>query len=252
MIRLSSAHRPARGRDGRQEKTAGESGKRPAILFDLDGTLVDTAPDLHAALNVSLEKNGLPLITKPEEMNDLIGGGVRKLISASLDTLSVEEEDALLKKMEEDFLDHYSLHLADQSRPFEGVERSLANLRRRGFALGVCTNKREDLARALLRALQLDDFFGEIRGGDRGAHRKPDPQPLLESIKLLKADKKKSVMVGDSIMDSKAAQAAGLPVIITTFGYSQEPVETLGANALMDSYDELEGLLEKLLAPTAS
>ena len=223
-----------------------EKNHHRAILFDLDGTLIDTAPDLARALRQTLRKNQLPPAEKDEEIRQFIGGGARKLISRAIQKMSIPQTDALMNRLEKDFLEHYADNIARESKPFPEVRETLARLSEKGFALGVCTNKREDLARALLSSLEMEDCFGVIIGGGGRFAPKPAPDGLRGALALLKAEARASVMVGDSALDVEAARAAGLSVIVATFGYSLQPPESLAADALMTHYSELNNLIERL------
>ncbi len=217
-------------------------------MFDLDGTLVETAPDLAATLNHLLVREGVPPLN-PDAARELIGEGAKALLrkgfAAAGEPLPPERLDALF----EDFLVHYRAHIADHSRPFAGVETALDVLHAQGARLAVCTNKRTDLSLALLDSLGLSPRFAAILGGDGASAPKPDPRHLLETIALAGADPARSVMVGDSNNDAEAARRAGVPLVLVSFGYTAIPAAELGADILIDHFDALPDACHRLLRP---
>jgi len=215
------------------------------VVFDLDGTLVDTAPDLGAAMNHVLDEAGRPPV-RLETVRHMVGLGARRLLEAGLEAtggrLSATEEDALLEK----FLGHYRENVARLSRPFPGARDLLETLADRGIALGLCTNKPQRLTEALMVALGYDHFFASIVGGDALAVRKPHPAHLRHVLERLGADGP-ALLVGDSEVDLKTARAAGVPVILVDFGYSTRPVLELGADGVVGNL----GLLGTMIRPVA-
>lgn len=216
------------------------------IVFDLDGTLVDTAPDLTAALNHVLAQEGyapLPV----SEVRNLVGHGARVLIERGMGlngrTLSGEE----LQRMFNQFIEYYGRNISANSTPFPGVVRTLEYFKARQARMGVCTNKPEALSLALLDALNLRGHFTAILGSDSLNVRKPDPAHLLETIRQAGGDPAHAVMIGDSAVDIDTARAANIPVIAVSFGYSQTPVRELGAETVIDSFEELIRVLPELL-----
>lgn len=206
-------------------------------LLDLDGTLVDSAPDLHGALVATFARYGHGDVEEAL-VRRFVGGGARLLIERALaarypDTVTGGHDiDAMLAH----FLDHYAAHIADRSRPYPGVRDTLEALHARGVALGCVTNKYEGLSRQLLEALDLDGFFGAVVGGDTLAERKPDPAPLFEACRQLAADPQRALMVGDSITDIRAARNAGMPVVCVSYGYNHgEDIHAAGADRVVDS-----------------
>lgn len=190
-------------------------------LFDLDGTLVDTAADLTAALNHALMQQGLgPLTT--EAVRHLVGGGARLLCERGLQTHNQSPEEPRLQAMVADFLSYYSLHIADHSQPFEPILSVLQELKTKGWVCAVCTNKPEMMARQLLEALGLQGVFKVITGGDTFAFRKPDARHLLETVKMAGGTLKNTVMIGDSQTDASAADNANMPVVLVPWGYHGE------------------------------
>jgi len=219
-------------------------GKIPfdVVLFDLDGTLADTAADLTAALNHSLEQLG----RSPLSVNDvrrMVGHGARTLLRRGLSATGVVTED-LVEQAFPLFIDYYEVHIADHTRPFEGVDVALAALDDQGVRLAICTNKPEALTHKLIAALGWEGRFDAIVGGDTFPQRKPDPAPVHEAI--ARAGGGRAAFVGDSISDTDAARAAGIPCIALTFGFSDRPADQLGATALVDHYDQLLPALERL------
>ncbi|HLG81627.1 MAG TPA: phosphoglycolate phosphatase [Bradyrhizobium sp.] len=196
------------------------------IVFDLDGTLVDTAPDLITALNHVLAREGLPPVPLASARN-MIGAGARKLIERGLEAegraVTVDE----LNRMTADFIEFYAAHIADASRPFEGLEAALDDLASRGHRLAVCTNKLEWLSRRLLDALGLTGRFAAICGADTFGVSKPDPAILRQTVAKAGGALASSIMVGDSGNDIGVARRAGMPVIAVSFGYTDVPVAEL-------------------------
>lgn len=224
---------------------------RPVIAFDLDGTLVDTAPDLLNTLDVILAARDLPPVDRAEARN-MIGGGARMLIQRALARDDITVSDNELADMNRQFLSHYAAHIADESRPFPGLLPALDRLAGAGAQLCVCTNKLEHLARQLLDALDLSSRFVVITGADTYAKSKPDPLPLLSTIAAAGGVPGQALMVGDSITDVRTARATGVPVIAVSFGYTDLPPDSLGADRLIHHFAELEQAVEALLATPAA
>ena len=220
---------------------------RPIVVFDLDGTLVDTAPDLVDTLNVILTRERIPPIGY-EAARMLIGGGVRPMLERALAeqgrSVPAPEIDDLFKT----FLDHYAAHIADRSRPFPGVEIALDVLAQRGFVLAVCTNKLEWLSLRLLDELGLTARFAAICGQDTFGVKKPDPDVLRKTVAAAGGDMTRTVMVGDSATDIRLAQAAQVPVIAVDFGYTDTPVAALRPDRVISSYQMLVPAVFELLA----
>ncbi|RMD89158.1 MAG: phosphoglycolate phosphatase [Alphaproteobacteria bacterium] len=212
-----------------------------SVIFDLDGTLVDTAPDLTAALNhVLLAAGGTPLA--PHEVRHMVGQGARALIergiAANGDRLADADHEAMLAA----FLRYYATHIADYGRPFDGAAAVLQRLAAAGLQLGICTNKPQALALALLDAIGLRHHFAAIVGADAAPEKKPHPAHLTAVLSALGRDGP-AVMVGDSPTDVAAARACGMPVILVDYGYSRVPAAALGADAVISRLDALEALL---------
>jgi phosphoglycolate phosphatase len=219
---------------------------RPTIAFDLDGTLVDTAPDLLRALDFALEKEGL---NPPDdhEARNFIGSGARAMIERALAHSQVkfgkEKVDAMLRQ----FLIHYEDHIADHSLPFPGVEQALTRLADEGAILAVCTNKMERYAVKLLDGLKLADRFAFIAGSDSFAFKKPDPRHLTETIARAGGSAERAVLVGDSETDVITAKAAEIPMIAVSFGYTDIPPAALGADRLIHKYEDLPAVVMDLM-----
>jgi phosphoglycolate phosphatase len=206
------------------------------LVFDLDGTLVDTAPDLVAAANHVLDHVGLPRVDM-QSLRPYIGHGARVMIerATAAANLSEAEHEQLLER----FLDYYSAHIAVDSRPFEGAVDALEAFRAAGAKLAVCTNKREGMSRQLLDTLDLSRFFAAIAGRDTLPTSKPHPGHLLGTIDMAGGDTSRAIMVGDSKVDIATAKAAGVPVIAVSFGYTDAPIGTFEPDAVIDHYREL-------------
>ena len=210
----------------------------PTLVFDLDGTLVDTARDIIATLNSVITAEGLAPLA-PEVAITMVGHGSRVLLESALRANGVEPDSDRLDNLVAFFIDHYGKHIADASQPFPGAAAALDRFADAGWQLAVCTNKTEALSRQLLEALGLLDRFVAVTGQDTFGIRKPDPRHLIETIKLAGGRVENAVMVGDSIVDIDTAKAAGVPVIAVSFGYSSIPVLELGADRVIGHFDEL-------------
>lgn len=215
------------------------------ILFDLDGTLVDTAPDLLGALNHVLTGMALAPVSL-DAVAEMIGHGARAMIETGLKTqgavLSAAEMDAAFER----FIAYYVDHIADHSRPFEGAVEALAALRKAGATLTVCTNKRQDLSERLIGALGLSHQFDVIFGADRATNRKPHADHVFETLAAAGGDPARALFVGDSRTDERAARNAGLPFVFVTFGYEAETVEDIAADVAISHYTQLVSALSDL------
>lgn len=219
----------------------------PVLALDLDGTLVDTAPDLVATLNMLLERDGLRTLSMAEA-TEMIGAGVRALIERGLQAVGADRTPEQIDRLFDEFVAYYEPHIADGSRPYPGVVAAIDRFRARGWRLAVCTNKLEGLSRALLRDLGIIDRFAAVCGGDTFDIRKPDGQHLLRTIAKAGGDPVASVMVGDSETDVKTARNAGLPVVCVDFGYTPVPVATFGPDRLISHFDQLDEAVDAILA----
>jgi phosphoglycolate phosphatase len=217
------------------------------IVFDLDGTLVDTAPDLAGAANFVFGLMGLAAVS-PSALHPYISRGSRAMIEAGLALHDVRLPAGELDRLHERFLPYYAEHIADASRPYEGVEALLDALAGAGARLAVCTNKIEALSKSLLGELGLLPRFAAVAGRDTFAVAKPHPGHLIETIQRAGGSRSRAVMVGDSEVDIATASAAGLPSIGVTFGYTLRPMAELGATVVITHYSEFPRALERVLA----
>jgi len=223
----------------------------PLAVFDLDGTLADTAHDLVATLNVILGQEGvraLPL----DQARDLIGAGGRVLLQRGFEAAGLELAPSRLDDLYRRFLVHYGENICRETRLFPGVVAALDRLEADGFALAICTNKIEAHSVALLKALGIADRFGAICGRDTFPYFKPDPRHLTLTVERAGGDPRRAVMVGDSRSDIAAAKAAGIPVVAVTFGYTEVPVQELRPEAVIDHFDQLFGAIQGLLVAEAA
>lgn len=218
------------------------------IVFDLDGTLIDTAPDLVESLNHTIAARDLAPVGY-EDLTHLVGQGARVMIQRAfaLRNTPLAEDDipALLDR----FIDHYQAGMPGKSRAYPGLIEALDRLKAAGYRLAVCTNKMERLAIPLIDRLELASYFATVAGGDTFAFRKPDPAHILATVERAGGKSDKVLMIGDSINDILAARNGSIPSIAVPFGYSDVPVETLGASHIISHFDELTvELVERLLA----
>ncbi|MEO0881430.1 MAG: HAD hydrolase-like protein [Pseudomonadota bacterium] len=208
------------------------------IVFDLDGTLVDTAPDLIGALNHTLIASGFGPVPDMA-VSDLIGSGAKAMIRAGLNHQKAGPGEQDIDRMFDVFLDHYLKNIAIKSKPYPGCERALSRLEDAGAILCVCTNKKQNLAEELLHRLGLSDRFASIVGADSVPQRKPDGRHILTTIERARGDQGIAVMIGDSLTDERAAHGAGLPFILCPFGYGPIGPEPIGHRTVLNSYDDL-------------
>jgi phosphoglycolate phosphatase len=216
------------------------------IAFDLDGTLVDTAPDLIATLNVLLQDDGLAPLPLAEA-RPFIGRGAAWLIERGFLAAGAPQTEARLQALLERFTAHYLAHIADESRPFPGCVEALDALKGAGARLAVCTNKRTHLSRALLDALGLTSRFDAIVGPDLAQAAKPDPRHLTATVALAGGEIGRTVMVGDAATDAGAARAAGAGLILVSFGYTEIPAAELAPDILIHHFDDLPAACQRLL-----
>lgn len=224
---------------------ANAAGSAPTIVFDLDGTLIDTAPDLVDTLNIILAREGLPPVPFATARN-MIGGGARILIERGLKADGRAGTSAEIDRLYSDFVSYYGDHLADRSQPFPGAMAAIEQLAARGCRFAVCTNKLEWLAVRLLDELGISGHFAAICGQDTFGSQKPDPQILLQTIHKAGGSSSRAVMVGDSINDIEAARAAKVPVIAVDFGYTETPVSALAPDVIIGNFDKLPAAVERL------
>jgi phosphoglycolate phosphatase len=218
----------------------------PTIVFDLDGTLVDTAPDLVATLNVVLTGLGLSAIPY-ENARNFVGGGARMMIERGLGAQGRTLPAPDLDRLTAEFLDYYSAHIADRSHPFAGVEAALDDLAAAGCVLAVCSNKFASLSIPLLTALGLAGRFAAICGPDTFGISKPDPAILLATLARVGGNAAQAVMIGDSVTDIATAHAAHVPVVAVDFGYTEIPIAELGPDAVISAFSELPAAVSAVL-----
>ncbi len=216
------------------------------LIFDLDGTLVDTAPDLLGATNHVLNLVGREPLSY-QMLRQFVGHGAMDLLRRGLLATGGPLEDAELKRLHAEFLRYYGEHVAEKSIVFPGLIAVLDKAQARGLKMGVCTNKVENLSRKLLDEIGLAKYFGAVVGGDSLPLMKPDPAPYFEVARLLGVDGMQTMMFGDSVTDIKTAQNAGVPVIAVSFGYTDQHVSNFKPTHVIDHYDEAWALVENML-----
>lgn len=223
---------------------------RPTIVFDLDGTLVDTAGDLVATLNVVLHEEGCEALPMAAARN-MIGAGARALIRRGLEARFHAVSPERLERLYARFLAHYAENIAVHSRPLPGLEAALDQLADAGCILAVCTNKLEGLSRKLLDELGLSERFAAIAGSDTFPFQKPDPRMLLATIARAEGEPACALMVGDSRTDLDTARAAEIPALLVDFGYTDVPARDLGADAVISAWPEFWPAASRLLPAQA-
>lgn len=221
---------------------------KPIIVYDLDGTLVDTAPDLLDSLNHCLNLAGLET-AEPTELRKFVGMGGRVMIERAFAAQNKTLEQAQLDRLLAAFLDHYGGAIPGKSKPYAGVLSALDRFERAGYIAAVCTNKYENLATSLIGSLGLAPRFTAVCGQDTFPFRKPDPRHLTETIARAGGSPARAVMIGDSRTDIDTAKAAGIPVVAVDFGYTDRHVREFEPSVVISHFDELtlevvEGLLE--------
>jgi len=212
------------------------------VGFDLDGTLLDTSGDLAAAVNHALTSVGRPALSV-EQVKPMIGGGARHMLKQGL-TATGGYDEAMLDTLHARLLAYYEANICVLTRPYPGVVDALDALAAKGVTLGIVTNKIERFARTVLAELGLIDRFACILGGDTLSESKPSPMPIHEMVRQCGGGR--AAFVGDSIFDIQAGQAAGLPTVACSYGFLMQPVDDLGADAVIDGFDTLIPTLERL------
>lgn len=219
----------------------------PLAVFDLDGTLIDTAPDLIDSLNYTIDAYGLEPVTY-DHVTYLVGHGARAMIERAFVLRGHPLDESEFPAMLERFIAHYQAGMPGKGKPYPGTVGALERLKQAGYRLAVCTNKLEGLARTLVTSNGLLDHFDAITGGDTFPVRKPDATHLLETVKRAGGDPARTVMIGDSLNDFLVARNAGIPSIAVPFGYSDRPLTELEPTVIIGHYDELTPeLVESLL-----
>ncbi len=216
-----------------------------AVVFDLDGTLIDSAGDIASALNHVMKARGFSpfAMTKVREM---IGGGIPKLVEKAFLSHGVMPDD--LAPVTMDFLKFYAANCIVETRLYDGALPLLERLHADGVKIGLCTNKQQEISEEILQRLGIAHFFGSVVGERKGQPRKPDAEPLNIAMRQLGVTAAQTLMVGDSGADSGCAQAAGVPVALVTFGYTHTPVDQLGAQAVIDHLSELPAVFPVIKA----
>lgn len=231
--------------DAGSPEKSGPIMKDLTVIFDLDGTMIDTAPDLIAVTNHLLDRLGLAAVDE-HIIQPAVATGARAMIEAAMTERGQATNPDMLDAMTEQFVKYYAENIAVHSRVFGGFSDAIAQLRESGARLGVCTNKRHSLTMKLLAELGLDRSFDAIAGADYFPVRKPDPGHLLGTIALAGGDPKRAVLIGDSATDAAAARNANVPFVAVSFGYCDGPVEALKADAIIDSFAELVPALDRM------
>lgn len=224
----------------------------PIIVFDLDGTLVDTAPDLLDSLNHCLNGVGVTRI-REDEIRRYVGFGARTMIERAFAAHGKSLAEGQLDTLQARFIEHYAAQMPGRSTPFPGATDAMDRLERAGYRTAVCTNKLEGLSLKLLEGLGLAHRFSAICGADTFAFRKPDPRHLTATIERAGGDCDRALMVGDSMTDIDTAKAAGIPVVAVDFGYTERPVRDFNPDRVISSYTELDvAMAEALIGTTVT
>jgi phosphoglycolate phosphatase len=214
-------------------------------VFDLDGTLVDSVGDIAAALNELLSTRGLPPFSNGQVV-DFIGDGIKVSLTKAFSARGCSPGPDELSELVATFHSIYGNGLVNLTTPYAGVVDLLSSLNSKGVALGVCTNKEEDFAHAIIDRLGLSDRFSVVVGAAPGRPPKPSPLPLLEAIARLGANPQDAIMVGDSAVDVNCAKNASVAFMGVTFGYSRTPLTSLGADLAIDSYADFDAACDRL------
>lgn len=224
----------------------------PIIVFDLDGTLVHTAPDLLDSLNHCLASVDIAPVHE-NEINRIVGFGSRVMIERAYAVRQRQLAPGQLDELQAMFLEHYTDNVPGRSHPYPGVIEAIARFQNAGYVAAICTNKLEGMSKSLLSALGIAQHFKAICGSDTFPVRKPDPGHLLSTIAMAGADPNRAVMVGDSRTDIDTAKAAGIPVIAVDFGYTDRHVREFEPSRIISHFDELSvEMAEGLMAATAA
>ena len=221
------------------------------VLFDLDGTLVDTAPDLMLAHNHVMKKFGYPT-KSTEDIRNLVGKGAGALIGRSIWGQAKKEfskvlDDKIKDEMVKEFVNFYGKNIINESTLINGVKEFLIWCKEQGISLAVCTNKQEHLSNDLLKKIGIYDFFEYVAGSDTFDYCKPDPRHLTNVVEILDGDVKKTIMIGDSETDANAAKAAEIPVILLENGYTEKNTTEIYHNHLIKDFVGIEKIITKYL-----
>ena len=224
-----------------------------AIVWDLDGTLVDSAEDLASALNTVLDMRGFFTLSVPE-VRKMIGNGVPKLVERGFNAVGVRLEPAQLDELVAMFVKEYKSCATRHTRPYPQIVETLEEIRGMNIPMGVCTNKPEVFTRQILEDLGLASYFSSVVGGDSTSTRKPDPEPVLTCLRGLATEPSSGLMIGDSVHDVQAAHAAGVIIGVVPWGYRSAPVEELGADFILNDLSRLPDMIrgaKRVLQQTA-
>lgn len=216
------------------------------VVFDLDGTLIDTLPDIHEALKSTAQKFGLKNLPT-EHLRKLLSHGSRKLIESQFDFSEKKFSEKEINSASKHFINYYKKNISTYSKLFPGIIDCLDWLKNESAKITICTNKYEKLAKQLTRDLEIDSYFSVITGSDTFKYRKPDPLHLKKTIKLAQGKLNNSIMVGDSITDFQTAKNAGIPIIIVGWGYSDIPAKTIGGDSFIEEGKELAKTIKSIL-----
>jgi phosphoglycolate phosphatase len=214
----------------------------PLLVFDLDGTLIDTAPDLVETLNVIFAREGLPPVPFAKARK-LIGGGARAMIVRGVEAESRLLSATQIERLFDEFIAYYTEHIADRSRPFPGLTETLDTLAQQGHRFAVCTNKLERLSVRLLQQLDLASRFAVICGQDTFGVQKPDPDALRRTILAAGGSPERAILIGDSETDVRTAKSAGIPIVAVDFGYTEWPVAEFQPDRIISHFTELPSAL---------
>lgn len=216
-----------------------------AAIFDLDGTLLDSAPDIVNAANLTLDQHRLPPLA-PEVIKGFVGNGIPKLVARVMRSIGLPDDAAHQAVLVADFKRHYANSPSRETRPFPNVRQALSALADADIRLGICTNKDHALTLKILEDFDMLDLFANIHGGDSLPVKKPDPAPLLSSITALSA--RRTIFIGDSEIDAATASAAAIPFALFAHGYRKSPVAEIAHDYLFDDFRELPAIVAKALA----
>jgi phosphoglycolate phosphatase len=215
-----------------------------SIVWDLDGTLVDSASDMATALNAVLDKRGF-FTHSIDVVRTMIGNGVPKLVERGFNAVGMRLDAAQLDELVAMFVKEYKTCATEHTRPYPHIVETLEKIRGMSIPMGVCTNKPEAFTRQILEGLGLAEYFSSVVGGDTTSTRKPDPQPVLACLRGLVSEPVSSLMIGDSVHDVHAAHAAGVTVAVVPWGYRSAPVEELGADFVLHDITALPGMIRE-------
>jgi len=216
-----------------------------AIAFDLDGTLINSVPDVRAAINRLLVSEGRSEISLEQTLS-LVGQGARVMMEQAMTLGGVAPAPDALDRIVETYIGFYKDHPADLTTIYPGVVEVLESLAARGIPMAICSNKPFVMTKLVLKTLGLDQYFDAVTGGDNVPHRKPDGRHVIHTLDLMGGRHTHAVMVGDSETDVDAGKDAGLPVVAVTYGYTHVAVADLGADVLIDRFSDLPDALDTL------